>query len=504
MELVDVVTQLAPFLEDWTEHHRRFSHTPGIQVAVRVGDQLCASFAVGTSNEATGEPLTTRHLFHVASHSKTFTATAVMQMVEAGRLRLDDPLAAWVPELDGSPAAQYTVRELLGHQSGINRDGAEADYWQLDDDFPDRRRLVQLARADAVWHPNQFFKYSNVGYSLLGLVIEAASGESYEDYVTAHVITPLGLANTGPEVPVERRGELAGAHGIVLHPDDARPVLPHVPSNAEAAATGFYSTAEDVSRYMACHAFGREELVSDASKRLMQRRESRITRGHERFYGLGFIMRELNGRMLVGHSGGWPGHITNTWLDPETGLCVSVLTNRLGGPATDLSTAIVDLVDMVVRAEASGPAEHALGVDPDTFTGRYASMWGVTDVALLGTRLYALDLSTLQPSAWAEPLEVIDAVTLRGPAEDSFGAAGEPWHFTRTGRGFVTSVRQGGMTSLPLAEWARRQAEQRATAAADDDVPAPAPKASRTTPVREAGTSRTGASKKKGKAARKG
>lgn len=79
MDLIDIVRQTAPYLESWIERQRDFSHTPGVQVAVRVGDELGASFALGSSNLRTGEDLTTAHLFHIASHSKTFTATAVMQ-----------------------------------------------------------------------------------------------------------------------------------------------------------------------------------------------------------------------------------------------------------------------------------------------------------------------------------------------------------------------------------------------------------------------------------------
>lgn len=456
VDLIDIVRQTAPYLESWIERQRDFSHTPGVQVAVRVGDELGASFALGTSDLRTGEDLTTRHLFHIASHSKTFTATAVMQLVEAGRLRLDDPVDSWVPELSDSPMARVTVRELLGHQSGVNRDGSDSDHWQLDGDFPDREGVLAFAREPAVFEPNQHFKYSNIGYSLLGLVIEAASGQSYEDHVTEHIVDPLGLVSTGPEVPAGRRGELAGAHGIRLHAADERAVIDDVPSNAEAAATGFYSTAEEVTRYLACHAFGRDELVSDASKRLMQRRESRITRGGERFYGLGFQMVEVNGRMLVGHSGGWPGHITQSWLDPESGLCVSVLTNTLGGPASQWATQVVRLLDRVVEAEAQGPAELPEGIDPATFTGRYCCLWGIEDIALLGTRLYAIPASSTAPHEDATVLEVVDDCTLRAEPEASFGATGEDHLFTRDAQGQVISVRQGGMTSWPEEAWRER------------------------------------------------
>lgn len=466
MELIDVVKQVAPFLESWIDYQREFMHVPGVQVAVRVGDELGASFALGVSNAETGKKLTTRHLFHVASHSKTFTATAVMQLVEAGKLRLDDKAGTWLPELAGSPAAEYTVRELVGHQSGINRDGFDSDYWQLMAAFPDRERIIEFARADAILKTNEYFKYSNIGYSLLGMIIEAASGESYEDYVMGHIVKPLGLKHTGPEVPARRVKELAGAHGIRLHVDDPRPIIADTASHAEAAATGFYSTAEELTAYLVHHAFGRDELLSDDSKRLMQRRESRITRGGERFYGLGMAMCEIDGRMVVGHSGGWPGHITQSWLDPHTGLCVSVLTNCLGGPATPWATAIIGCIDMVMEAEAAGPATHPKGVDPASFVGRYAQMWGVTEIALLGTRLYDLSPEAQNLKVFATPLEIVDAKTLRAQAEDSYGATGEDTYVERTKGGRITSLRSGGATMWPIKDYEKRLRAESARALA--------------------------------------
>ncbi len=172
MTLPTSVRALAAYLPSWLEYQRDLARIPGVQVAVRVHGELLASFALGVANEATGEPLTPAHLFRIASHSKTFTATGVFQLIEDGALRLDDPAGRWIPELHGSPAAGLTVRELLGHQSGINRDGADSDYWQQTHPFPDRDALIALCRADAVFAPNEHFKYSNMGYSLLGLILK--------------------------------------------------------------------------------------------------------------------------------------------------------------------------------------------------------------------------------------------------------------------------------------------------------------------------------------------
>ncbi|CAM3716598.1 serine hydrolase domain-containing protein [Deinococcus saxicola] len=446
MSLLETVRQIAPYLEQWLEYGRDYQRIPGVQVAVRVGDELAASFARGTANEDRGEALTTRHLFRIASHSKTFTATAVFQLIEAGKLRLDDTAGHWLPELQDSPAAPLTVRALLGHQSGINRDGADSDYWQQMHAFPDRQTLLDFARADAVFPPDQHFKYSNIGYGLLGLIVEAAGGQSYGDYVQAHITGPLGLTDLGAELPPEREAELATGHSARLAGNDPRRTLPSSDTRALAAATGFYGTAEALTAYWARHALGREGLLSDASKRLMARRESEITKPTRRGYGLGLILDEIGGRGLVGHSGGFPGHITQSWLDPKTGLSISVLTNTGGGPATEWAGNLIRLIDL---AHKNAGKEADTAYDLDSFTGRFANAWGVFDIVNLGGRL--MSLTPLgNPSDTLVELTVQDADTLCPEPESGFGSMGEPYHFQRAENGEIQWVRQGGGRSWPL------------------------------------------------------
>ncbi|PYE53887.1 serine hydrolase domain-containing protein [Deinococcus yavapaiensis] len=367
---------------------------------------------------------------------------------------MDDSAGRWLPELEESPAADLTVRALLGHQSGINRDGADSDYWQQLHDFPDRDALIALCRADAVFPQNQFFKYSNMGYSLLGLIIEAASGQTYEDYVAAHITGPLTLTDLGPELPPEREPELAAGHSGRLAGNDARRVLPSSDTRAMAAATGFYGTAEDVTAYLAAHAPGRAELLTDASKRLMQRKESEISRPVKRWYGLGFIIDEIGGRTVVGHSGGFPGHITQSWLDPESGLAVSVLTNCLGGPATEWATNLIKLIDLAVHAPEKKTADVP-GFDLKTYTGRFATDWGAFDVVDLAGRLVSL-MPQGDPAFSATELTVVDADTLMPEPQAGFGAVGEPFRFQRTATGDIEWVRQGGGRAWPVAAYRER------------------------------------------------
>ncbi|MFC4427242.1 serine hydrolase domain-containing protein [Deinococcus navajonensis] len=339
------------------------------------------------------------------------------------------------------------------HQSGINRDGADSDYWQQLHDFPGRDALIALCRAEAVFPPDQFFKYSNMGYSLLGLIIEAASGQTYEEYVAAHITGPLSLINLGPELPQEREPELAAGHSGRLAGKDARRVLPTSDTRAMAAATGFYGTAEDVTAYLAAHAMGRAELLTDASRRLMQRKESEIRRPVKRWYGLGFILEEIGNRVVVGHSGGFPGHITQSWLDPESGLSVSVLTNCLGSPATEWATNLIRLIDLAMNPpeKATDTPEARLG----TYTGRFATDWGVFDLVDLGGRLVSLT-PLGNPDLSVTELTVLDDDTLMPKPEAGFGAVGEPFQFQRTAAGDIEWVRLGGGRAWPLAAYRQR------------------------------------------------
>src|SRR5690606_39356522 len=101
----------------------------------------------GVADVESGETLTVDHLFRIASHSKTFTGVACMQLMEAGRLRLDDTVGQWIPALADSAMARATVRELLGHGSGIIRDGEDSTWWELNRLFPTEEEIVEVVRS---------------------------------------------------------------------------------------------------------------------------------------------------------------------------------------------------------------------------------------------------------------------------------------------------------------------------------------------------------------------
>jgi CubicO group peptidase (beta-lactamase class C family) len=453
----EIVRDTARYGDTWVALRVRTQRIPGVQVAVAVAGDLLLSSAHGfarlpgtTGADDPGEPLTTKHLFRIASHSKTFTATAVMQLVEAGRLRLDDTVEEHVAALAGSPIADRTVAELLAHGGGVVRDSHEADFWQLQREFPDGDALVAacLDAAD-VLERNEKFKYSNIGYGVLGLVVESVSGEPYADYVLENVVRRLDLRDTGPELDASRSDEYTVGYSGLAAYDRRLPIDP-VDTRALASATGFWSTAEDLCRYAAGHVLGDERLLSDASKRRMQRGEWEVEGAEGERYGLGFGIHKIGERRMIGHGGGFPGHITRTLIDPVDGLTVVALTNAIDGPARELAQGIVTLVDAALGA-AKEPSSDEIEADLAPYTGRFAALWGVTDVVDLGGRLRLLDPNQPDPTGGMEKLEVVDADTLRVDEASGFSSPDEMVRYIRR-EGVVERVVFGGLSAVPIEE----------------------------------------------------
>ena len=433
------------YFDTWLAYRQQLDRVPGVQAAVLHETDVVLSTAHGLADVEAGTPLDTYHRFRIASHSKTFTATAVVRLAERGVLRLDDPVSQWLAFLADTGLARVTLRELLSHAGGVVRDGWDGDFWQLFRPFPDHDELCRVALdAAAVLPRNERFKYSNIGYSLLGLVIEAATGEPFGRHVERELLQPLGLDHTLPDLDPSG-GHLAAGYSALSYADHRVPIE-HVHTGAMAAATGFASTATDVVRWAAAHFLGDERIVSDDAKRQMQRTEWEVEGTGGSGYGLGFAVATIGSRRMLGHGGGYPGHITRTFFDPVDRLAVSVLTNSIDGPALAMATALVRLVDLA--AQGPGPAPDA-GLA--RFRGRFASLWGVFDVVDLGGRLVQIDPSQPDPAAAPAHLEVIDERTLRLARTTGYGSSGERLVFEFDDHGRPTRVRGGsGTTAVPI------------------------------------------------------
>jgi CubicO group peptidase (beta-lactamase class C family) len=416
---------------------------PGVQAAVFANDAIVLSTAHGLA-DAEGEiSLTDEHLFRIASISKSFTAVAVMRLVDAGVLRLDDPVSRWVEYLAESPIGAVTIRELLSHTGGLTGNGEDADFFQLGIPYPDEDGLREIALAEsAAALPRRFaFKYSNAGFSLVGLAAANAVGLSFDELIQREIADRLGLANTGADLDPARLADYAT--GYVKNPlGDGHTPVDHAQLLAYSPAGGLFSTARDLCTFFSALFLGDERLVSDYAKREMQ--ESPWDTGWGR-YGLGLVVIDVGDRTLIGHSGGIPGFATRSLADPHGKLVVSVVTNS--GPAETLAVAAVKLIDL-----AGSKPRPEVTDDLGRFTGRFANVMGVMDIAILGGRLYGLTPTMEDPSLFATPLEIVDDRTLRSVGGPTPGEL-VPVTFADDGR--IASIRGTGdkITYLPIEDF---------------------------------------------------
>jgi D-alanyl-D-alanine carboxypeptidase len=440
------------YLGPWLAYRRPYANVTGYGVAISWRGELVFNEAFGYANMREKVPLTPGHIFRVASHSKSFTATAVMQLAETGRLRLDDPVVAFLPWLSAHRdrrLREVTLRLLLSHGAGITRDGRDCDFWQLERPFPDAAQLRhEVFGAPLVTEANTALKYSNIGYSLLGMVVEEASGGPYTDYVMEHIVEPLGLRATGPEWKGHGRSAAVTGH-TRRDANGDRKAVPVVDTRAMAAATGFYSTAEELCQYFTAQMTGSGRLLTDASKREMQRVHWHVHSPgsdlHED-YGLGLHLETVGDRATFGHGGGFPGQITRSMADPASGLVVVVLTNCADGPASEIARGVFGVLDFFERHTAP-PRARWTGLE-----GRYANLWSVRDVVGAGARLVVTSPDTWQPFKQCDELERVADNTWRITDTSSFGSAGELVTFGREG-GSVVEARFGGMSVWPETRW---------------------------------------------------
>jgi CubicO group peptidase (beta-lactamase class C family) len=443
------------YIPRWLAFQVRQTEQPGCVVVVAQGGEVVLEQAFGVADLATGEALTPRHRFRVASHSKSFTAAGVMRLRDAGRLRLDDHAGQFVDGLHPE-IARATLGQLLSHTAGVVRDGPDCGYWSERAPFLGADALRAELRDAPVIDANTRFKYSNHAFGLAGLVIEAVTGEPYEAWIAREIVAAAGLAETSPDIGPDigtADAPLARGHATKL-PLGRRVVLSgEAPTNALAAATGFVSTAADLARF-----FGRlipgapGSPLSDAARREMTRGQWRDPHSAiERSYGLGTMSGTVEGLRWFGHAGAFPGYATRTCAVPEHDLAVSVLTNAVDGPAWPW----LDGVLHILARFAEGASEAAL----DDWAGRWWSLWGAFDLVPLGRRVMVAIPSQLKPLEMASELEITDADQGRIALAGGYTNHGEPVRRVRDAEGSVAEIWLGGNKLVPEAVLAQELAE---------------------------------------------
>lgn len=438
-------------LDLWFQAQREYERLPGISAGVVLGQELVWQKGYGHLDAAGRVPAKPDTIYSICSISKLFTAVAVMQLWEQGRLGLDDEVARHVPDFaiqqSDKDSGPITVRSLLMHASGLPRE-AGLPYWSSSQ-FPSRQALFEQVRQDRTFSfAHDRYQYSNLGMAVLGEVVAAASGQPYDTYVQRNILHPLGLNDTALGLPLALAGtRLAQGYGAPRR-DGSRPLLPPFDTGALGPAAGYVSTVQDLARFamwqLRLLEKGGSELLRVSTLREMQRVHWQDADGRNP-RGLGFAVQREGTQTVVGHDGLCPGYRTAVALLPKEKLAVIGMTNSVGAGSAPFTRPMRNLLLKGLRLPAAkDPAVLA------AFSGRYDLGPWVSETVVVpwGEGLALLSLPSADPAA--------ALAVLRREKDDLFhfvddtGARRTPLRFTRDAQGQVNGFVLDGQVATRL------------------------------------------------------
>lgn len=448
------LTRAVDFIDQWLASQVDYEGIVGLSVALSHKDKIIFSSAYGWTDVAARQPLSPDHLFNIGSQAKMMTATLVMQLVQEGKVTLDDKAVGYLPWLSlhrDSRAAGITIGQLLAHRAGLVRDGLHAGFWQLEGDFPDAAALRRLVlAADITLDAHTKFKYSNIGYALLGQIIEAVTGRPYATVARERIIEPLGLANMYAEYAPDLKDRIATSYTRPMQ--GKRYIMPKsLPTNTFTSVAGWYANAADVCRFMAAHFTSDSQLVNEASRNQLHAPTyshwvPRVKRGTQ--YGHGFMTHHLDGHRLVGHGGGFLGYRSYGCYDQNAQIGIAVLANAKDAPVLPAVRGILNILDYFI--------EHAVKPTPAKFDAlRITGMNLLTTLAIVPThdRIVALRLNEWLPFLQAEELEYKSPTRLIVAKASDLSSEGEQVTLTYT-KDRLKSINYAGQMFYPQAIYA--------------------------------------------------
>jgi len=348
---------------------------PGLSAGVVYDQDIIWCKGYGNANRDKLIPANDNTIYRIASITKLFTSTMLMQLRDAGKLSLDDPIEKFLPEfkiksshIDAHPV---TFRQVAAHGSGLPREGSHQG-WRNTTMPPIEDLLKSLddleMRLPTMTEP----KYSNLGIAIMGHALSRAAGQRYDDYVHEHILQPLGMTKSGFDPSVYGDERAIGYH-IAKGKFEISPVWDE---KGFRPAGGMYSSVNDIARFISLQfrdgPAGGKQILGGSSLREMHS-PVLVSQDFEVGFGLGWGIRRVAGKKVIGHSGGLPGYTTNITLVPSMKLAVIVFTNT-GTAPVEISHGLLELLIPIfsremARQQPQPSTEEIAALAP--YTGRY-------------------------------------------------------------------------------------------------------------------------------------
>ena len=382
--------------ESWVNSQMDFYNLPGLSMGIVYDQELVWQKGFGYADLEKKIPMTPQTIFRVASITKLFTSTAIMQLRDAGKLRLDDPITKhlkWFQIKHRYPEApEITIRHILTHTSGLPREAA-FPYW-TDHKFPTMEEIKEkLPKQETIFPSETKWKYSNLAMALLGEIVVSASGKDYETYITDHILKPLGMTNTSVFLTKEQKKNLATGYGIRLS-DGTRETMSCIDSKGLTPAANISSNIIDLAKFVSMQ-FGESNNVT-GSQILKANTLREMQRVHwlrpswTSGWGLGFSIRKYKNRTLVGHAGWVGGNRSQLYFDVKDKIGVIVYSNGEDGSPTKFALKLFDsLVPEILNEKKPKAKPDKFNPVWEKFAGKYedSSHW-VEEVFIIDKKLF--------------------------------------------------------------------------------------------------------------------
>ena len=372
---------------------------PGVALAIVKDDAVVVAKGYGVRKLGEPAEVDAKTLFGIASNTKAFTATALGLLVEAKKIEWDAPVIRYLPAFamwDPYVTRELTVRDLLVHRSGLGLGAGDLLWWPAS--TYDRKEVARRLRyIQPVTSFRTAYAYDNVLYLVAGEVIEAISGQSWEDFVASRILAKVGMTGSN----VRHSAAAAGGNVAATHaPIDGKvkPIAPFDSDNTNPAG-GINSSAEDMAKWLRVQLAGGR--LADGSRLFSAVTARELTtivtpipaadpppevaplKANFRGYALGFDIRDYRGHKLVTHTGGLPGYVSRVAMLPDANLGVAVLTNQESTFAFDaitfrildhyLDAAPFDWIEGFAKVSARMKAAEAQRASRDAAPARLSS-----------------------------------------------------------------------------------------------------------------------------------
>lgn len=436
-------------IDNWLTYQYTSSQIPGFVAAIVHENKIIFNKAYGYARLSTRGKLKKDNIFRIASISKIFTAVSIMQLVERGKVNLDDRVVKYLPWFKSSRDKNFekiTVRQLLNHTGGIIRDGYMADFWALEANFLDKKQLIgQIHNKRNIYPSNEQFKYSNIGPSILGQLIEGVTGLNYKEYIEKNILLRLGLQNTFTDFESSIDQNMARGHGKYIRGQE-RLEFKNIKTNAMSSAVGFCSNTEDLCKFLSALFTESNKLLTEESKKEMQRVQW-VTEDNKVKWGLGYEIWKVDKKYLIGHSGGFPGFITQIAMDMKNKIGIVVLTNAYDANATDTSNSIYHIIHHVITKYNNYNQNKVSNIKK--YVGRFYKTGWAIDVRQINQELILFFSDNEKPFEKVFRLKQLSKTKFQIISGDEFAYIGETLQYFFDKDETIKKVYFGGMPYSP-------------------------------------------------------